>query len=106
VSETFGLVVRFHLRPGHEPDFDALVSRTLEGIRGREPGTLIYTSHGVEGQPQQRVFYELYRDRAAFDAHEQEPHIRHFLTEREQHLESFEVDFLALLDGKGASASS
>ena len=29
----YGLMVRFTLRPGHEDAFDALVARTLAGIR-------------------------------------------------------------------------
>lgn len=104
MSEPFGLVVRFDLKPGHEQAFDALVSDTLPGIKDREPGTLIYTCHTVTDRPDQRVFYELYRDRAAFDDHEEQPHVKHFLAEREQHLESYEVAFLALIAGKGAGA--
>ena len=70
-------------------------------IRQHEPGTLVYAVHTVEGQPLQRIFYELYRDRAAFDAHEQQEHTRRFLADREQYLASVEVDFLALQTGKG-----
>jgi quinol monooxygenase YgiN len=66
----FGLVVRFRLAAGHEERFDELVAATLAGIRDHEPGTLVYASHAVEGEPGVRVFYELYRDRAAFEAHE------------------------------------
>jgi hypothetical protein len=40
-------------------------------------------------------------DRAAFDAHEAQPHTRRFLDARGQYLASFEVDFLSLLTGKG-----
>jgi quinol monooxygenase YgiN len=93
-----GLVVRFLLRRGHEQQFDDLVSATLAGIRD-EPGTLLYVSHAVIGQPRVRVFYELYRDRAAFDTHEQQDHVRTFLSEREAHVESFTVDFVRPLDG-------
>jgi quinol monooxygenase YgiN len=96
----FALVVRFTVRPGAEAQFDALVADTAAGIRASEPGTLIYACHRVDGQPLQRIFYELYRDRAAFEAHEQSPHTRRFLAEREPLLESKAVDFLALDDGK------
>jgi quinol monooxygenase YgiN len=89
----FGLVVRFTLRPGAEAAFDALVARTLDGIREREPGTLVYAVHATPS-PSERVFYELYADRAAFDAHEAQPHTRVFLAEREQHLAGVEVTFL------------
>lgn len=41
-----------------------------------------------------------YRDRAAFDAHEQQEHVRHFLAAREEFLEATAVDFMTLADGK------
>lgn len=96
----FALVVRFTVRPGHESDFDKLVARTVAGIRAHEPGTLVYAVHEVDGAPRERIFYELYRDKAAFSDHEAEPHTRRFLAEREALLESKQVDFLALADAK------
>ncbi|MGH3981120.1 MAG: putative quinol monooxygenase [Pseudonocardiaceae bacterium] len=106
MSDRFGLVVKFTLLPGHEEVFDQLVSETLRGIRDREPGTLIYTAHRVRDAPSERLFYELYRDREAFDAHQEEPHVRRFLTEREQHLERVEVDFLTVAADKGLPPSN
>jgi quinol monooxygenase YgiN len=96
----FALVVRFTVRPGCGADFDQLIARTAAGIRAHEPGTLVYACHQVDGAPRERIFYELYRDRAAFDDHEAQPHTRRFLAEREPLLESTLVDFLALSDGK------
>ena len=95
------------MRPGAEAQFDALVAETAAGIRQSEPGTLVYACHHVDGEPRQRIFYELYREnlnarghRAAFDAHEQSLHTRRFLADREALLESKAVDFLDLADGK------
>lgn len=99
-GEPFALVVRFTVRPGSESVFDELVSDTTAGIRAHETGTLVYACHRVEGAPRERIFYELYANRAAFDAHETQPHTRHFLAAREALLESTKVDFLALADGK------
>jgi quinol monooxygenase YgiN len=99
-AKPFALMVRFTVRPGAETQFDALVAATAAGIRQSEPGTLVYACHRVEGEPRQRIFYELYRDRAAFDSHEQSPHTRRFLADREALLESKAVDFLSLADGK------
>jgi quinol monooxygenase YgiN len=96
----FALVVRFTVRPEAVAAFDALVADTAGGIREREPGTLIYACHRVQGQPRQRIFYELYRNEAAFEAHEAQPHTRRFLAEREPMLEATGVDFLDLADGK------
>lgn len=99
-DQQFALVVRFTVKPGSEEAFDELVSTTAQGIRAHEPGTLVYACHRVEGAPQQRIFYELYADRAAFEAHEAQPHTRHFLAAREAFLEATVVDFLSLKGGK------
>ena len=101
MSDGFGLAVRFTLKPGHEEAFDQLVSATVAGIRDQEPGTLVYACHMVKDRPELRMFYELYRDRAAFDVHEDQPHVRHFLAERGQHLAGVEVDFLEAVRQQG-----
>ncbi|MEO3935646.1 putative quinol monooxygenase [Dermatophilaceae bacterium Soc4.6] len=98
----YALVVRFTLEPGHETAFDALVAETLDGIRAHEPGTLVYASHRPDGEPGVRVFYELYRDRAAFDEHERQPHTRRFLAERGHHVAAIAVDVLQLVEGADA----
>jgi quinol monooxygenase YgiN len=99
-SGAFALVVRFTVREGSESAFDDLVAATTAGIRQREPGTLVYACHRVQGAPRQRIFYELYADKEAFDAHEAQEHTRHFLAAREALLEATEVDFLDLHEGK------
>ncbi|HEY5837191.1 putative quinol monooxygenase [Streptomyces sp.] len=97
----FGLVVRFTAKDADAAAaFDALAAEALEGIEG-EPGTLVYVNHTVPEEPNVRVFYELYADRAAFDAHEAQPHVRRFLAERGRYLASHEVTFLHDLAGKG-----
>jgi quinol monooxygenase YgiN len=98
----FGLCVRFTCKDEASAEaYDRLVAETVEAIRANEPGTLVYASHLVEGQPLQRIFYELYRDRAAFEAHEAASHTRRYLDERGKYLASTEVDWLTLQIGKG-----
>lgn len=87
-ADGYGLVVRFDVLPGHEEAFDALVSETVERIRAEEQGTLVYLTHQQPGAASVRVFYELYRDVTAFEAHEEMPHVRRFLAERDAHLHS------------------
>lgn len=90
----YALIVRFTTRDADAAArFDALVERTLEGIRA-EPGTLVYVSHQPVDEPLVRVFYELYADEAAFEAHGDQDHTKRFLEEREQFLTSTEVSFL------------
>jgi len=98
----YGLVVRFTCKDQASAEaYDRLVAETIEGITTGEPGTLVYASHLVDGEPLQRIFYELYRDKAAFEAHEAAPHTRRYLAERGQYLASTEVDRLTLQTGKG-----
>ena len=98
----FGLFVRFTCKDQASAEaYDLLVAETVEAITANEPGTLVYASHLVEGQPLQRIFYELYRDKAAFEAHEVSPHTRRYLDQRDQYLASTEVDWLTLQTSKG-----
>jgi quinol monooxygenase YgiN len=98
----FGLVVRFELKDeASAKAFDGLVSETAPKIQSDEPGTLLYLVHEVEGAPLSRVFYELYRDREAFDAHESQEHVKHFLSERAQYLDSYGVELVSPTGGKG-----
>jgi quinol monooxygenase YgiN len=98
----FALVVRFGLRPGTEDDFDRLVEETTAHIRSDEPGTLLYLCHRVKGEPDARVFYELYRDDAAFQAHEVAAHVKEFHSRRAPMMSGPErVEFLDRLGGAG-----
>jgi quinol monooxygenase YgiN len=98
----FGLCVRFTCKDAESAKgFDALVEETVPEIRANEPGTLVYAVNKVDGKPLERIFYELYRDRAAFDAHEEQPHTKRFLGARGAFLDTYSVDFLSLLAGKG-----
>ncbi|MDA0564931.1 antibiotic biosynthesis monooxygenase [Streptomonospora sp. S1-112] len=100
----FGLAVRFTLKDEDSASgFDVLVGETLPHIRESEPGTLVYAVHQVEGKPLERYFYELYRDPAAFDEHEEQPHVKRFLEARGAFLDSVEVDFLSLQGAKGVA---
>ena len=81
-----GLVVRFTVRPDAAAAFDALLATELAGIRAHEPGTLVYAVATDQTEPGVVTLLEVYRDRAAFEAHEEQPHTKHFLAARDQHL--------------------
>lgn len=98
----FALVVRFDLQPGSEEGFDRLMAATAAKIRSEEPETLLYLCHSVEGEPSARIFYELYRDRQAFDAHNGQSYVKEFLAQRERYMaRPARVEFLEPGDGKG-----
>ncbi|MFK0106962.1 putative quinol monooxygenase [Streptomyces sp. NPDC091217] len=97
------LCVRFTLRDGAGEAFDELVRQAAAAVLEHEPGTLVYACTEVEGAPDQRVFFELYADRAAFDEHGRQPHVRHFLSESKNYAESTEIDRLRPYAGKYSS---
>lgn len=85
-SSSYGLVVRFKVRDGHREAFDGLIDETLAAIQSSEPGTLAYIVHQDEASNNVRMFYELYRDREAFEEHQRMPHVQRFLALRVDHL--------------------
>jgi quinol monooxygenase YgiN len=94
------LVVRFEVKPEMVAEFDLMMSRTLDGIREQEGGTLLYFTARVADDPCSRVFVEVYADDDAFAAHERYPHTRRFLQDREPMIDSYRVEFLDPIDGK------
>ncbi|MET0692980.1 MAG: antibiotic biosynthesis monooxygenase [Propionibacteriaceae bacterium] len=85
--------------------FDALTAEALPAIVDTEPGTLVYAVHRVEDEPLSRVFYEVYADRDAHQAHEANPPTRRFLDQMQQHLRSVRAEFLETPHGKGLALS-
>ncbi|GAA0810490.1 putative quinol monooxygenase [Spirilliplanes yamanashiensis] len=97
----FALVVRFDCRDlAAAAEFDELTTEVVQHIGDKEPGTLVYATHAVEDEPLARVFYEVYRDRDAFQAHETAEHVVRFHARKEPLLAGTRVEFLS----PGASA--
>jgi len=78
----YGRILIFTLLDDRVADFDRLAEQSAEEVRTREPGTLVYVIHLVPNAPMQRIFYEIYRDRAAFDSHENQPYMKRFVADR------------------------
>ena len=92
----FALVVRFDCRDqAAAARFDELTAEVVQQITEKEPGTLLYATHSVEGEPLARVFYEVYRDRAAFRAHEVADHVLRFHARKDPLLVATRVEFLS-----------
>ncbi len=81
-ARPYGRILIFTLLDDGVADFDRLAEQTAEEIRTGEPDTLVYVIHLVPNAPMQRIFYEIYRDRAAFESHESQPYIQRFVAER------------------------
>ena len=78
----YGRILIFTLLEDRVAEFDRLAAQLAEEVRIREPGTLVHVIHLVPDAPMQRIFYEVYRDRAAFDSHENQLYAMRFVADR------------------------
>jgi len=85
-ARPYGRILIFTLLDDKAADFDRLAEQTAEEVQADEPGTLVYVIHLVPNAPMQRIFYEIYRDRAAFDSHEDKPYMKRFVAERRSYV--------------------
>src|ERR1700761_7753127 len=82
VTPPHGLIAIYTLLEDKVADFDRAADEVAEQVRASEPDTLVYVIHTVPKAPMQRIFYEVYRDRAAYERHEKQPYVQRFVTAR------------------------
>jgi quinol monooxygenase YgiN len=99
----FALVVRFNIRDEDSArQFDQLTADVVERIKSHEPGTLVYATATVDGEPLARVFYEVYADKEnAFRAHEVAPYVVEYHAQKNPLLVDYRVEFLSPGSAKG-----
>jgi quinol monooxygenase YgiN len=73
-------MVQVQVDPGRREEFLAAITANAEASVRDEPGCLRFDVCSVEGDDDRFVFYELYTDAEAFEAHRA---ARHFLAWRE-----------------------
>jgi quinol monooxygenase YgiN len=78
----FGQIAIYTLLEDRVADFDRLTRWVVRQVREHEPDTLVYIAHAVPSAPMQRILYEVYRDRAAYEAHKRQPYVVAFEAER------------------------
>ncbi|HKT03750.1 MAG TPA: antibiotic biosynthesis monooxygenase [Rugosimonospora sp.] len=102
----FALVVRFDIRDDESAkEFDALTAEAVAQIHAKEPGTLVYATSAVRDAPLSRVFFEVYADDAAFQAHEVAEHVQTFHAKKNPFVTSHRVEFLTPGPAKGLPVS-
>jgi (4S)-4-hydroxy-5-phosphonooxypentane-2,3-dione isomerase len=70
------LVVLVHVtvRPDLLADFERAILANADGARTREPGCIRFEVNQSEDDPTRWMFYEVYTDAAAFEAHRASAH--------------------------------
>ncbi|HXP21148.1 MAG TPA: antibiotic biosynthesis monooxygenase [Streptosporangiaceae bacterium] len=99
-AHLFGQIAIYTLIEDRIDDFDRLTERVVAQVRAREPDTLVYIVHAVPTAPMQRILYEVYRDRAAYDLHMQQPYVARYEAERRPFVLAANVIELGLQQAK------
>ncbi len=99
----YGLIAIYTLAEGATEEFDALAERVVDEVRASEPDALVYAVHSVPNAPMQRIFYEVYRDRMAYEEHKRQPHIQRFEADRSPYVLATNVIELGMQQAKLSS---
>jgi len=81
-ARLFGQITIYTLIEDRLDEFDRLTEQVVEQVRAKEPGTLVYIVHAVPTAPMQRILYEVYQDRPAYDEHLSQPYMTRYVAER------------------------
>jgi quinol monooxygenase YgiN len=84
MTNAFTVVATIRAAKGNGDALAALLAEQAAVVRREEPGCLVYRPHRSHTDPELFVFYEVYRDQAAFDAHRKAPHLAAFRERRER----------------------
>jgi len=74
-------IARLRVNPGREEAAAARVQAMVAAVQDQEPGALIYIGHYSEAEDREMVFFEVYADEAAAEAHEKTPHFAELLAD-------------------------
>jgi quinol monooxygenase YgiN len=102
----FGQITIYTLFDDRLEEFDRMTERVVEEVRSRERGTLVYIVHAVPTAPMQRILYEVYRDRAAYDEHLAQPYVARYVAELQSMILATNAIELGLQQAKIASIPS
>jgi quinol monooxygenase YgiN len=102
-AQLLGQIAIYTLLEDRVDEFDRLTERVVEQVRSREPDTLVFIVHAVPSAPMQRILYEVYKSRAAYQWHTQQPHVAQFEADRRPYVLATNVIELGLQQGKVSS---
>jgi (4S)-4-hydroxy-5-phosphonooxypentane-2,3-dione isomerase len=74
----FAITVEFRVKPGMLDEFRPLMDENARASMREEPGCRRFDVLQPLGQPDVVFLYEIYDDRAAFEAHVRSPHFQRF----------------------------
>jgi quinol monooxygenase YgiN len=72
------VIAKLKVQPGKEAEFEAACKEMIATVKTSEPGTLAYVLHKNLKDPTEFIYYEVYQDQAALDAHGKTDHMKTF----------------------------
>src|SRR5262244_2738438 len=84
MADVLTVVAKIRAAKGKGDALAALLKEQVAAVRKAEPGCLIYRPHRSTKDPDVFIFYEQYRDDAAFDLHRKAPHLAAYRERREK----------------------
>jgi quinol monooxygenase YgiN len=72
------VIAKLKTKAGSEKAFEDAARKMIETMRSAEPNTLQYVLHKGVKDPTEYVYYEVYPDQAALDAHGKTDHMKAF----------------------------
>lgn len=84
MNDVLTVVARIRAARNKGDALATLLSEQAASVLGAEPGCLVYRVHRSTKDPELFLFYEMYVDDAAFDAHRKAPHLAAYRQRREQ----------------------
>jgi len=84
MANALTVIAKIRAAKGKGDALAALLVEQAAAVRAAEPGCLLYRPHRSSRDPDVFVFYEVYADEAALDAHSKAPHLAAFRERRER----------------------
>ena len=75
MADVLSIVAKIRAAKGKGDALAALLAEQAAVVRKAEPGCLVYRPHRSTKDPDVFIFYEQYKDDAAFDLHRKAPHL-------------------------------
>jgi quinol monooxygenase YgiN len=84
MADVLTVVAKVRAAQGKGDALAALLKEQVAAVLKAEPGCLVYRTHRSTKDPDLFVFYEQYKDDAAFDFHRKAPHFVAYRERREK----------------------
>ena len=84
MADVLTVVAKIRAAKGKGDALAMLLEEQATAVRRAEPGCLVYRPHRSSKDPDLFLFYEQYKDEAAFEAHRKAPHLAAYRERREK----------------------